>query len=169
MERSVDKKGIEILKALCYNTHIMQDSYIGNTTASQAVKAGSTPVSCSKTKRPPVGWSFGFLSGGGSRTDLNADVRGTSACRQLDGGNTIIFFRYSERKCKQIWPGVSRIAISKVYTNNMIRHLSTERCRISFLGPILTICLIYCNLTYVIVLQKLATRGVHIWTPLFCG
>ena len=25
-----------------------QDSYIGNTTASQAVKAGSTPVSCSK-------------------------------------------------------------------------------------------------------------------------
>ena len=26
----------------------MQDSYIGNTTASQAVKAGSTPVSCSK-------------------------------------------------------------------------------------------------------------------------
>ena len=33
---------------LCYNTFSPQDSYIGNTTASQAVKAGSTPVSCSK-------------------------------------------------------------------------------------------------------------------------
>ena len=33
----------------------MQDSYIGNTTASQAVKAGSTPVSCSKTKDHPLG------------------------------------------------------------------------------------------------------------------
>ena len=28
----------------------MQGSYIGNTTASQAVKAGSTPVPCSKKK-----------------------------------------------------------------------------------------------------------------------
>ena len=40
----------------------MQDSYIGNTTASQAVKAGSTPVSCSK-KRPPAGRSFLFGAG----------------------------------------------------------------------------------------------------------
>ena len=29
----------------------MQGSYIGNTTASQAVKAGSTPVPCSKSTR----------------------------------------------------------------------------------------------------------------------
>ena len=28
----------------------MQGSYIGNTTASQAVKAGSTPVPCSRKK-----------------------------------------------------------------------------------------------------------------------
>jgi len=35
-----------------------------------------------------------------TRTHLNADVRWTSACRRLDGGNTIIFFRFSERKCK---------------------------------------------------------------------
>ena len=40
----------------------LQDSYIGNTTASQAVKAGSTPVSCSK-KRPPSGRSFLFGAG----------------------------------------------------------------------------------------------------------
>ena len=33
----------------------MQGSYIGNTTASQAVKAGSTPVPCSKTKGTPLG------------------------------------------------------------------------------------------------------------------
>ena len=30
----------------------MQDSYIGNTTASQAVKAGSIPVPCSMKKHP---------------------------------------------------------------------------------------------------------------------
>ena len=47
---TVDKIGIEISACLCYNTHTMQDSYIGNTTASQAVKAGSTPVSCSMKK-----------------------------------------------------------------------------------------------------------------------
>ena len=40
--------------SICYNTpnSITQGSYIGNTTASQAVKAGSTPVPCSKTKPP---------------------------------------------------------------------------------------------------------------------
>ncbi len=32
-----------------------QDSYIGNTTASQAVKAGSTPVSCSIKSRSAIG------------------------------------------------------------------------------------------------------------------
>ncbi len=36
----------------------MQGSYIGNTTASQAVKAGSTPVPCSKKKPPSGGFSF---------------------------------------------------------------------------------------------------------------
>ena len=41
---------------------------------------------------------FLFWPGGGSRTDLNADVRGTSACRQLDGGDTFIFFPVQERK-----------------------------------------------------------------------
>ena len=88
---AVDKKGVEFSNALCYNTHTTQDSYIGNTTASQAVKAGSTPVSCSKRKSTPPG-CFSFLCGGeGSRTDLNADVRWTSACCQLDGGNSLIF------------------------------------------------------------------------------
>ena len=42
-----------------------------------------------------------LANGNGTRTHLNADVRWTSACRQLDGGNTIIFFpRKEERKCK---------------------------------------------------------------------
>ena len=36
----------------------MQGSYIGNTTASQAVKAGSIPVPCSKEKGHPTGWPF---------------------------------------------------------------------------------------------------------------
>ena len=49
----------------------MQGSYIGNTTASQAVKAGSTPVSCSKSKSTPQG-CFLFLDGEESRTDQNA-------------------------------------------------------------------------------------------------
>ena len=87
---AVDKIGIEFLNGLCYNTHTTQDSYIGNTTASQAVKAGSTPVSCSKIKRPPAGWSFGFLSGEGSRTDLNADVRQISVCCHRAAGNTCL-------------------------------------------------------------------------------
>ena len=38
-----------------------QGSYIGNTTASQAVKAGSTPVPCSKKETPFVGRQKVFL------------------------------------------------------------------------------------------------------------
>ena len=44
---------VEFSFSLCYNGPNQlntQDSYIGNTTASQAVKAGSTPVSCSMKK-----------------------------------------------------------------------------------------------------------------------
>ena len=65
-----------------------QDSYIGNTTASQAVKAGSTPVSCSKRKDHPTGGLF-FWSRG-SRTHLNAGVRWTPARRRLDDDGSII-------------------------------------------------------------------------------
>ena len=39
----------------------MQGSYIGNTTASQAVKAGSIPVPCSKEGHTPVGCVFLFF------------------------------------------------------------------------------------------------------------
>ena len=42
-----DKIVLEFSKKVCYNTLTVQGSYIGNTTASQAVKAGSTPVPCS--------------------------------------------------------------------------------------------------------------------------
>ena len=35
-----------------------QGWYIGITAASQAVKAGSTPVPCSKKKHHPSGWCF---------------------------------------------------------------------------------------------------------------
>ena len=41
------QKVLAIYNYLCYNTLTLQGSYIGNTTASQAVKAGSTPVPCS--------------------------------------------------------------------------------------------------------------------------
>ena len=47
-----------------------QDSYIGNTTASQAVKAGSTPVSCSMKKSTPYGVLFSWMWGGRRRTIL---------------------------------------------------------------------------------------------------
>ena len=43
-----DKKGLNFPQAFAIIPSQPQDSYIGNTTASQAVKAGSTPVSCSK-------------------------------------------------------------------------------------------------------------------------
>ena len=44
------QKGVEFFFWVCYNVgNQSQGSYIGNTTASQAVKAGATPVSCSKT------------------------------------------------------------------------------------------------------------------------
>ena len=44
------QKAVEFSIWVCYNAPNTQDSYIGNTTASQAVKAGSTPVSCSNKK-----------------------------------------------------------------------------------------------------------------------
>ena len=44
---SFRQKVIDISNWVCYNTPIAQGSYIGNTTASQAVKAGSIPVPCS--------------------------------------------------------------------------------------------------------------------------
>ena len=40
----------------------MQGSYIGNTTASQAVKAGSTPVPCSRKEPTFVYDKCGFFS-----------------------------------------------------------------------------------------------------------
>ena len=51
---------LAIIYTLCYNDPTMQGSYIGNTTASQAVKAGSTPVPCSKRKA--AFWRFFLLA-----------------------------------------------------------------------------------------------------------
>ena len=49
LAKVVRQKVVEIFVPVCYNTTIaLQGSYIGNTTASQAVKAGSIPVPCSK-------------------------------------------------------------------------------------------------------------------------
>ena len=45
------QKSVEIYNPVCYNVeNETQGSYIGNTTASQAVKAGSIPVPCSKSQ-----------------------------------------------------------------------------------------------------------------------
>ena len=41
------QKSLAFYSRFCYNTLTSQGSYIGNTTASQAVKAGSIPVPCS--------------------------------------------------------------------------------------------------------------------------
>ena len=55
------QKGVEFFFWVCYNVgNQSQGSYIGNTTASQAVKAGSIPVPCSKKEdanRRPLFWS----------------------------------------------------------------------------------------------------------------
>ena len=68
----------------------MQGSYIGNTTASQAVKAGSIPVPCSK-KGTTSHEVVPFLEWEWSRTHLNATLLWTVACRWLGSGNTSIF------------------------------------------------------------------------------
>ena len=53
------QKGVEFFFWVCYNVgNQSQGSYIGNTTASQAVKAGSIPVPCSKKKDTPPGCPF---------------------------------------------------------------------------------------------------------------
>ena len=56
-----DKKGLNFPKPSAIIPSQTQDSYIGNTTASQAVKAGSTPVSCSKRIREDICASIYFL------------------------------------------------------------------------------------------------------------
>ena len=63
-KQSSDKKGLNFPKPSAIIPSQTQDSYIGNTTASQAVKAGSTPVSCSKRIREDICASIyllGFL------------------------------------------------------------------------------------------------------------
>ena len=58
-----DKKWLLFPFAFAIIPSPMQGSYIGNTTASQAVKAGSIPVPCSKKEGHPMGglpfWSRG--------------------------------------------------------------------------------------------------------------
>jgi len=56
--------------------------------------------------------------------DLNTDVRRTSAYRQLDGGNTIIFLSSGKKNANKSGPYLYRCAISKVCTNNCIRYPS---------------------------------------------
>ena len=61
----IDKKGLNFPWPFGIIPTQMQDSYIGNTTASQAVKAGSTPVSCSKRKDTPPGCLFFLVKAAG--------------------------------------------------------------------------------------------------------
>ena len=51
----------------------MQGSYIGNTTASQAVKAGSIPVPCSK-KEDTLSMGILFFCKGQGIEEINATV-----------------------------------------------------------------------------------------------
>ena len=66
------QKAVAFYTWVWYNTLTLQGSYIGNTTASQAVKAGSTPVPCSKKKAAYKGGFSFWGNTGGSRTHLNA-------------------------------------------------------------------------------------------------
>ena len=52
---------VEISPFVCYNAFNTQGSYIGNTTASQAVKAGSIPVPCSIKEKTPRRGVFSFI------------------------------------------------------------------------------------------------------------
>ena len=71
------------------NLILMQDSYIGSTSASQAEEAGSTPVSCSKKINARVGVYF-FGKQPWSRTgrrsaDRNQHAGGMFGIAGLDG------------------------------------------------------------------------------------
>ena len=56
MPFAVDKIHLAFALEVCYNTTVpyLQGWYIGITAASQAVKAGSTPVPCSRKETPFV-------------------------------------------------------------------------------------------------------------------
>ena len=104
---------------LCYNTINAQGSYIGNTTASQAVKAGSIPVPCSKKEKHPFGVLFFFWGYG---NDLNATVRWTVACEGLTGQHRY-FYIYLPNKLPIIHSGVSPINGNwLVYAKKEPRH-----------------------------------------------
>ena len=65
----------------------MQGWYIGITAASQAVKAGSTPVPCSKTNSYPIGWLFVLVAVHGGETVKFADrqISGDAALAESPG------------------------------------------------------------------------------------
>ena len=93
------QKGVDIYFLLCYNVvNPTQGSYIGNTTASQAVKAGSIPVPCSKKKDTPTGCSSFFCDG--NRTDGSGTVRWTVPATSANTGGYLNFRQ--RRKCKSI-------------------------------------------------------------------
>ena len=48
-------------------------------------------------------WCVSFFCGKSRFEDLNADVRWTSACRQLDGGNSIIYLSYGKINADKSW------------------------------------------------------------------
>ena len=89
------QKSVEISKWVCYNAFQTQGSYIGNTTASQAVKAGSIPVPCSKApKRVP----FYFRESNPSKCNSPGDCCSCPAGRAW----LLCFSSRREEKCKSI-------------------------------------------------------------------
>ena len=91
---------VEFSVPVCYNASRTQGSYIGNTTASQAVKAGSIPVPCSKKHPTPVRvWDIFLRLGKRESNPSNATVRGTVAC---EGWTEQLLNFLQGRKCKSI-------------------------------------------------------------------
>ena len=100
------QKGVEFFFWVCYNVgNQSQGSYIGNTTASQAVKAGSIPVPCSKKKDTPLGCSSFFCDG--NRTDGSGTVRWTVPATSANTGG-YHNFRQSENANRFPYPAPKR-------------------------------------------------------------
>ena len=119
------QKMVEFSFCLCYNGHInssTQDSYIGNTTASQAVKAGSTPVSCSKGKHHSTEWCF-YLAPAEKGVEP-ALMRQSSRLLLVDVIRSFIFQRKMETDSRILGLLQNRKSAQKPSQSHFVRQLS---------------------------------------------
>ena len=102
-----DKKWLKFPPRFAIMPLPMQDSYIGNTTASQAVKAGSTPVSCSICKATQrVAFSYGIKQRVSNRSDGNSLEDCCS--RGLDRGTPLCSSQVKENANRRPYPAPAK-------------------------------------------------------------